>query len=101
MSKHAIGTVLASTPLSSEYGEEWARNQDTWAKGPRVRIETLRKGDKFIAVTGRTYTYVRKDDALSGVHHTVDVFFWGVHHTVDAFFCQAQFAGCAEVVPCP
>jgi hypothetical protein len=58
-----------------------------WLDGPRVRVDSLKPGDPFIAVNGERYTYVRRDGALSGAHHVVD-----------ADGVKTCFAGCAEVV---
>jgi hypothetical protein len=58
-----------------------------WQNGPRVRVDTLRKGQRFIAYDGVTYTYERIDGALSGVHHVTD----GQGR-------RTCFAGCAEGV---
>lgn len=57
-----------------------------WAKGPRVRIDTLRRGQRFLDIEGTAWTYDRIDGALSGVHHV---------HNVKGASC---FAGCAEVL---
>lgn len=60
---------------------------ETWKAGPRVRVDTLRKGDRFIAADGIVYEYVRVDGALSGVHHVTGP---GEEKT--------SFAGCAQGV---
>lgn len=58
-----------------------------WMDGPRVRIDTLRRGDRFVSIDGEEWTYIRIDGALSGVHHVGN----------DAGE-RASFAGCAEGV---
>jgi hypothetical protein len=58
-----------------------------WNRGPRVRVDTLRKGAAFVAIDGKRYTYERKDGALSGYHHVVS-----------ADGSKTGFAGSAEVV---
>jgi hypothetical protein len=58
-----------------------------WTHGPRARIDTLHHGQRFLAYDGRTYTYLRKDGALSGVHHVLS--------EAGESTC---FAGCAEGV---
>ena len=42
-----------------------------WTRGPRVRVDSLRKGERFLSIDGARFTYVRPDGALSGVHHVV------------------------------
>ena len=37
-----------------------------WKKGPRVRIDTLRKGDRFLSIDGATFTYERAVKYLEG-----------------------------------
>jgi hypothetical protein len=58
-----------------------------WRDSARVRMDTLRRGDRFIAIDGDGYTYDRVDGASSGVHHV----------TCDDG-ARTSFAGCAEVV---
>lgn len=67
-------------------GPNWHPSK-VWQRGPRVRVETLRDGDFFLAMDGQEYTYVRVDGAYRGVHHVVDTRGNGT-----------SFAGCAEVV---
>jgi len=51
-----------------------------------MRIDEMKKGDRFVAVgDGRTWTYERRDGALSGAHHCT---------REDGY--QSCFAGCAE-----
>lgn len=38
----------------------------------KVRVDTLKKGDKFTPAYGGHYTYERVDGASSGVHHVTD-----------------------------
>lgn len=64
-----------------------AQAPKVWLDGPRVRVDSLRHGDKFIAVNGARYTYERRDGALSGAYHVTDT---------DGR--KTWFAGCAEVV---
>ena len=54
-----------------------------WTAGPRVRVGTLRKGDRVLTIVGETEVYERVDGALSGCHHMAS---------------GAVYAGCAEVV---
>lgn len=61
-----------------------------WEAGPRVRVDSLAVGQRFLAVDGRRYQYERRDGALSGVYHVVGD---NGHNTC--------FAGCAEVVVLP
>lgn len=58
-----------------------------WEQSARVRMDTLSRGDRFLDCQGSEWTYVRRDGALSGVHH--------VRNARDEKTC---FAGCAEVV---
>lgn len=58
-----------------------------WEQGPRVRVDSLRKGDEFLDIQGGRWVYERKDGALSGA-------LWV---TNDTGF-KTCFAGCAEVV---
>jgi len=58
-----------------------------WKTGPRVPVDTLRKGQRFLAYDGCAYAYDRVDGASSGVHHVTGD---NGHRTC--------FAGCAEVV---
>jgi hypothetical protein len=60
---------------------------EVWKRGPRVRVDTLKRGDRFVASDGLIYTYVRPDGALSGVHHVE-----GPSGE------KTSFAGCAEGV---
>lgn len=60
----------------------------TQAEGSRVRVDSLKRGERGIASDGETYTYERVDGALSGVHYVV---YNGGERTT--------FAGCAEWVP--
>lgn len=64
----------------------WAPHP-TWCERPRVRVDTLKKGDMFVAIDGCQYTYDRVDGACSGVHHVIG--------DTDE---KTSFAGCAEVV---
>ena len=50
------------------------------------RIDTLRRGQRFRCVSGHTWTFDRKDHALSGAYYAD-----GDHGKRDCF------AGCAEV----
>ena len=56
-----------------------------WEAGPRVRIDTMRKGDVFTDICGDVWTYVRRDGVSSGVCHVMSP--GGV---------VTCFAGCAE-----
>ena len=56
-----------------------------WEAGPRVRVDAMKRGDQFTDISGNTWTYVRKDGALSGAHHVVS-----------PSGEQTCFAGCAE-----
>jgi len=77
--------TFGHTPL----GQGNVDNVDAaWSAGPRVRIDSLRAGSLFRAIDGIRYRIVRRDDAMSGVYHVVDVV--SGHKT--------SFAGCAEVV---
>ena len=58
-----------------------------WEKGPRVRVDSLKPGQRFLSMSNGCFTYERRDGALSGVYHVVD----------DAGG-RTSFAGCAEVV---
>jgi hypothetical protein len=51
-------------------------------------MDTLRRGQRFSDIDGGVWTYVRRDGALSGVHH--------VENDQGK---RTMFAGCAEVVP--
>lgn len=63
----------------------------SWPPEGAVRVDSsLRRGQKFRAMDGKTYEYVRVDAALSGVHHVID----------EKGF-KTAFAGCAEVVLLP
>jgi len=55
-------------------------------KQQRYRMDTLTPGQKFTCASGNMYTYVRRDGALSGVHHVRS-----------ASGRDTMFAGCAEV----
>lgn len=59
-----------------------------WSAGPRVRVDAMRRGDKFSDIGGNVWTYVRIDGALSGAHHVVSP-------TGE----RTYFAGCAEGLP--
>lgn len=58
-----------------------------WQVGPRVRVDSLAVGARFLACDGVVYTYERRDGAKCGVHHVV-----GDNGK------RTAFAGCAEVV---
>jgi hypothetical protein len=60
---------------------------ERWLAGPRVRVDELSRSDAFTCINGQRWTYVRKDGALSGVHHV---------RREDGF--ESSFAGCAEVI---
>ena len=72
------------TPLGSS--TTW-KPDAVWQAGPRVRVETLKRGDKFRAIDGMVYTYDRVDGASSGVHHVTSI-----------TSGPTSFAGCAEGV---
>lgn len=55
-----------------------------------VRIDTLKKGQRFVDISGRVWVYERVDGALSGVHHVEG-----------AGGFKTSFAGCAEVEVLP
>jgi hypothetical protein len=59
-----------------------------WTKGPRVRIDTMRKGARFVSIEGEVWVYERLDGALSGAHHVKS----------EDGAKSAVFAGCAEGV---
>lgn len=61
-----------------------------WKNGPRVRMDSLKKGQRYRDMVGRTFTYEAVDDKYSGAHHSLDE---DGKDTV--------FAGCAEVVLLP
>jgi predicted SnoaL-like aldol condensation-catalyzing enzyme len=62
----------------------WAAAQ---AAGTLVRVDSLNRGSRFICMQGGSYTYVRVDGALDGVHHV---------ERDDGY--KTTFAGCAEVL---
>ena len=59
------------------------RPDPRWADGPRVRVDTLSKGDRVLTYVGDVEVYERRDGALSGCHHMQS---------------GNVYAGCAEVV---
>jgi hypothetical protein len=59
-----------------------------WLLGPRVRVDSLRKGERFMSSQGERFAYVRPDEARSGVHHVI-----GDDGSL------TSFAASAEVVP--
>jgi hypothetical protein len=60
---------------------------DAWKTGPRVRVDALRRGQRFLSIDGKLFAYERVDGASPGVHHVVAD---GGERTA--------FAACAEVV---
>lgn len=56
-----------------------------WDAGPRVRVDTLRHGDRFLDSDGHEWVYDR-------AHSSCGV------HCVDGERGATLFAGCAEVV---
>lgn len=59
-----------------------------WLLGPRVRVDSLRKGERFLSSHGERFTYARPDGARSGVHQVF---------AEDGSL--TSFAASAEVVP--
>jgi hypothetical protein len=57
------------------------------AEGRLVRVDSLRKGDRFLSMMGASYTYERPDGGNHGAHHAVN----------DSGLQDEVFAGCAEV----
>ena len=57
-----------------------------WRRGAKVRVDSLRAGDRFRSIDGEVFTYERVDGASSGVHH------------VSNASERTAFAGCAEVL---
>ena len=55
--------------------------------GHLVRVDSLRKGQRFRCITGAIYTYIRPDGANRGGHHA--------KRASDEL--SDMFAGCAEV----
>lgn len=51
-----------------------------------VRVDSLRRGDLFVAADGTRWTYERRDSANHGAHHAV---------RDDGH--RSAFAGCADV----
>ena len=41
----------------------------TWLRGPRVRVDTLKPGDHFVALTGVVYKYEKTDEDDCRIHH--------------------------------
>lgn len=56
----------------------------------KIRIDNLKPGDRFKAVDGNTYTFVRQDGGNRGAYHA---------EREDGF--STVFAGCAEVETVP
>jgi hypothetical protein len=61
-----------------------------WQAGPRVRVDTFKRGDRFRAIDGMVYTYDRVDGVSKGVHHVTSM-----------TGAPTSFAGCAEGVKQP
>ena len=59
-----------------------------WTAGPRVRVDSLRRGEWFLDINGSVWRYERP--------HGTGV---GVRHVVAPSGERSCFAGCAEVVP--
>jgi hypothetical protein len=38
----------------------WAPNAE-WKKGPRARVDSMRRGQRFLDIEGREWTYERPD----------------------------------------
>ena len=66
-----------------------------WEAGPRVRVDSLRQGVRFLSHNGATYVYERVDGALKGVHHVARQNYVTGGGAVDV---KTTFAGIAEVV---
>ena len=61
---------------------------ETWKAGSRVRVDTLRKGDRFIAADGIVYEYVCVDEGERD----------DIHHVIGPNEEKTFFAGCAQGV---
>ena len=59
-----------------------------WRHLPRVRVDTLKRGDVFFSSEGDAWRYVRPDGASSGAHHVESI----------GGDTRSSFAGCAEVL---
>ena len=75
-----VGSISAGSPTETLIF--------AWHVLPRVRIDSLHRGDIFASSEGEVWRYVRRDGALSGVHHVESL--GGEQHT--------SFAGSAEVI---
>lgn len=68
-----------------QHAKHW-RPDARWTAGPRVRIDSLRRGESFLSIQGEVHTMMRRDGAQLGVYHMQD---------------GHMFAGSAEGVKLP
>ena len=89
-----VEIVDVDTDEAPSLGWPRERARLAWLVYPRVRVDSLKRGDVFFSRDGDAWRYIRKDGALSGVHHV---------ETLDALreIEKTTFAGCAEVLLIP
>lgn len=80
MPRNPFGHLRFESPIRTS---PTVRPDPRWADGPRVRVDTLSKGDRVLTYVGDVEVYERRDGALSGCHHMQS---------------GNVYAGCAEVV---